>query len=94
MSTSMTGPLNHGAKSSIGTTEVALSSSNTRFNCGVVIKAMVTNPGTVYVGAEGVLATTGYPLAPGDNVTIECVTAAQVKLIASNAGNEVRFIGV
>lgn len=93
MSAFITGPLAHGAKTSIGTSEAALSSSTAKLNRGVVVKALATNPGIVYVGITGVTTSTGFPLYPGDDVTVEATSASQVYLIGSTTGNEVRWIG-
>ena len=45
---------------------------------GVLIRAPVTNTGIVYVGAAGVTAVNGYPLNPGDYVSVNVTNLSQV----------------
>jgi hypothetical protein len=37
----------------------------------IVVKALVGNTGTIYVGGSGVSAANGFPLAPGDTVSLD-----------------------
>jgi len=37
------------------------------------VKALAANTGIIYLGAEGVSATTGYPLAAGESIVIAAI---------------------
>jgi len=83
-----------GAKSSIGTTAVQLTSTSTRCVHGVLVLADPDNSGDVYVGREGVTAgtadaTDGVRLRPGDAIEIEIDEVTKVYVIGSAAGQKV-----
>lgn len=50
---------------------------------GIVIKAKGTNVGTTYVGASGVTAGTGYPLAAGEAISFGVTNASAVYIIGT-----------
>jgi hypothetical protein len=79
-------------QTTIGTTEVQLPAAA----CvkGVLVKALSTNTGIVYIGKTGVLATTGYELTAGEAVTIEVDNVNKLFAIADTADQKVSWIGV
>jgi hypothetical protein len=102
----MAGPF-QGAKSGIGNSAVALTSTSTPFTYGVRIKADGTNTGNVAIGAKIASgnanvtlqvsdATDGWLLAPGDEIPIPVNIIADVSLIyaiASTSGNRLYYYG-
>ncbi len=90
------------AKSSIGTSAVALTGTSTPVRYGVLVKAADGNSGTVYVGyadtvtANSADATDGIPLAAGASLAVPADklpnrNATDVYLIASGAGQKVFY---
>lgn len=96
MSQSITGGVAHGAKTGIGATAVAISASVDRLNRGICIKASPSNPvgSYLYVGGAGVTTANGFPLAPGETVTIEVARAVDLYVIGSTTNLEARWVGV
>lgn len=95
----------YGAKASIGATPLALATS-TVICTGVVIKALASNSGTVYVGNDSNVATsTGFPLAAGDQQSFDikwflgwspatsanAADLASIYVVGSTTGQEVRY---
>lgn len=74
----------HGQNTDVdsGSEEQIVVGSNPSYH-GVIIKALSTNTGTIYVGLVGVTAATGYPLDAGETVTIPVDNANKVYAIAS-----------
>jgi hypothetical protein len=60
---------------------------------GVVITAKSTNGGTVYVGASGVTASTGYPLAAGQSISYAVANLSAIYILDSTSGDGVAFTG-
>lgn len=90
-----------GAKSSIGTSAVALVGSATSVTYGVSVKAAAANTLKVYVGLANTVtatsadATDGYELAAGQEVFIPrsaASDAASIYLISTNTGQKVFYI--
>ncbi len=96
----------YGALASIGGTALPLVSSPTVISTGVVIKALGSNTGNVYVGNDAnVLTTTGFVLAPGDQYPFDSkwfsgwsplsqasnADLATIYVIGDGSGQEVRF---
>lgn len=50
---------------------------------GVLVKALTSNTGTIYIGGSGVSSANGFPLEAGDSVTIPVDDANKVYAIAS-----------
>ncbi len=92
MSELIQGSIYNAEKASIGTSAVALSSSTQLLCSNICIKALAGNTGTVFVGASGVTTANGFPLYPGDSVTIEAKRPSYVYVIASASPQEVRWI--
>jgi hypothetical protein len=89
----------HGAKSSIGTTALQLTSAEFYCRRGLLIKAASGNSGTVYVGKSDVTtgsadATDGFPLAASEAVTIEVDDPRKVYVRGSASGQKVFWITV
>ena len=88
-----------GRKSSIGTSQVQLTTTTRDLSRGVQIKAAAANTGTVYVGNTGVTVdaddgTDGFPLAAGEGLLVQVDDPTKVYLIASAAGQKVFFFAV
>lgn len=72
-------------------TRVALQSATT--NGGIVIKALKTNTGTIYVGGSTVSSANGFQLAAGDTVAFAINDASNVSIDASVNGEGVSWLG-
>lgn len=82
-------------KASIGATALQMSTDATRLKRGIVVKALSTNAGIVYVGFSSSLTTSnGFPLAANESITLEVDSASRIWVIASTTSQEVRFLGV
>jgi len=60
---------------------------------GVAVQALSANTQTVYVGASGVTASTGYPLGPGQAISFAVANADSVYVLGQNATDVVAFAG-
>ena len=60
----------------------------------IVVKAMSTNTGIIYVGLSTVLTTTGFELEAGESIMFECDNLSQVYVIASIANQKVCYVGI
>lgn len=82
------------AKTGIGATAVQLIGTSVPLAYGILIRALSSNSGTVYVGvADDVTTATGFPLAAGDTIYLPkylVADADDVWLIGSGAGQAVR----
>lgn len=78
----------------VGTSEVALASSSVSVPDGfsVVIKALASNTGKVYVGLSGVTTTNGFELSAGDTVELFVTALSTIHLIADAADQGVAYI--
>ena len=63
------------------------------FNDGVVITALSTNTGTVFVGGAGVSTTSGYPLAPGQSISYGSTNSSLVFIVGQNTSDAVAVTG-
>lgn len=89
----------HGAKSSIDTTAVAIVATKTICRRGVQVKAAAANTGKVYVGNSDVTngsadATDGFELSAGQGLFVPTQDAATVYAIGSAAGQKVFWFTV
>jgi len=96
---STSGIFTTGAKSSIDTTAVQITTTDIFCVFGVLVRADPANTGIVYVGPSGVTAgtvdaTDGIKLEAGDAVLIEIDNANKVYVIASAAGQKVFWAAV
>ena len=78
----------------VGTTETQLTTVSTPCRKGVLVKAISTNTGIVYIGKTGVTTISGYELTAGEAVSIEIDNVNKIFAIASVAGQGVCWIGV
>jgi hypothetical protein len=60
---------------------------------GVVLTALATNNGTVYVGPSGVTSSTGYPLNAGQSVAYAVTNQSAIFIIGTNTTDKVAFTG-
>lgn len=60
---------------------------------GVTIKALSTNTNSVWVGAEGVAAATGFELAAGEQIFLPVSDLALVWLDVTTDGEGVSYVG-
>ena len=87
-----------GAKSSVGTSAVQMTSSSVKAPLGVTVKAANNNSGTVYVGSSSSVtagtadSTDGFELGPGESITILVDNTNKVWLIGSAAGQKVFYM--
>jgi len=86
----------HGRKSAIGTTAVALVSASRPATRGVQLKAAADNTEAVYVGnsdvtADSADATDGFPLAAGEGLFLAIDDASKVFLRAASGTQKVFF---
>jgi len=90
------GTLENGAKTTTGSTAIALSS--TSIPCqGLVVKALSANTTTIWVGKSDVTAdatatTGGYPLEPGESVGVPCRNVNEVYIRGAASGLSAAWI--
>lgn len=60
---------------------------------GLIVTALPANTGTVYVGAAGVTAGSGYPLSAGQSMSFAIANASGIAIIGTNATDKVAFAG-
>ena len=60
---------------------------------GVVIKALLTNTGTIAVGGAGVTIATGYPLTAGEAISYNVSDSASIHIIGQNTSDVVAVTG-
>jgi len=73
------------------TTAVALPAN--ALQNGLIVTALPANTGTVYVGAAGVSAASGYPLSPGQSMSFAVANASGVSVVGSNATDKIAYSG-
>jgi hypothetical protein len=73
------------------TTAVALPAN--ALQNGLIVTALPANTGTVYVGAAGVTASTGYPLSAGQSMSFAVANASGISIVGTNATDKVAFAG-
>lgn len=61
---------------------------------GLILKALPSNPAPIYIGKEGVTVANGFPLYPGDSMTINVRDPSLVYCLATVGGCELRVMGV
>ena len=87
----------HGAKSSIGTSAVALVGTSRRATRGVQLKAAAANTAEVFVGNSGVTTgsadgTDGFPLAAGEGLLLMVDDASKIYVRAASGSQKVFFV--
>jgi len=73
------------------TSAVALTTQS--FVNGLVITALPTNPGTACIGNSAVTTSTGYCLYPGQSITYNVSTSANIYLIAADTSEVIEVTG-
>jgi len=90
----------HGAKSGIGATALAITAVDFPCYFGVIVKALAANPDNLYIGSATVTpgtadATDGVFLEPGRPVTIEVSNPNLLYAIADGAGpNKLYWVAI
>jgi hypothetical protein len=89
----------HGRKSGVGTTAVALTTTSVTATKGVQLRAADANTGVVYVGKSTVTtdsadATDGYPLAAGESLFVPVDDASKIYLRATAASQKVFWFAI
>jgi hypothetical protein len=77
------------------TASVAYSLGSTTYNDIVIIKALPTNTGVVYIGNDGndtVSSTTGFPLSAGDTVVLSAGSLSKVYATSTVNGDKVAVL--
>jgi len=93
----MKGPLGDAVRCeriTVSTTATPLSTESVKTITGVLIRAESTNTSTVYVGNENVTISNGFPLSPGDALTLEIADLSKVYVITDSGTQYVRIIYV
>lgn len=79
----------------VGTGVVQVTSIDEKLERGLLIQAIDTNSGTIYVGFNGDISTSNsYPLTPGAELILPVIDPQKIYVIASTTGNDLRFIGM
>ena len=96
-SITLTKVIDHGSNLDVDTVAERLTATNFACRNGVVVKASALNCGTVFVGLSDVTAgtaeaTDGFPLAAGENVTIEVTNVNLIYVIADTNNQLVYWI--
>ncbi len=60
---------------------------------GVIVQALSTNTGTIYVGGSGVTAGNGYPLAAGQQVPLNVANTNLIYMLGTNTSDKIAWIG-
>lgn len=60
----------------------------------IVVRALKGNVGTVYIGGKGVSAANGFPLEPGDSISMDIQGLGLLFGIAVNAKDKLAFFYV
>lgn len=72
-------------RQTITTSAVQLASDT--FTQGVVLTALSTNTGIIYIGGQGVTSTTGYPLSPGQSISYAVNNTNLLYVVGTVAGD-------
>ena len=97
--TLLTGTFLTGSNLDVDATAEQLTATQRSFSNGIIVKAALSNTGTVYIGPDagvtaGTLAATdGFPLDPGDSVFLEMTDPSLIYCIGSAANQKVFWIG-
>jgi hypothetical protein len=60
---------------------------------GIVLTALATNTGTIYVGPAGVTSATGYPLAAGQSISYAVANLSAISIVGTNTTDKLAFTG-
>lgn len=99
VTSSVSSTLDHGSNLDIDTTAEQITSTSFAAKFGVTVKSAVDNTATVYIGNSDVTdgdtaATDGFPLEPGESITLPVTNSNLLYAIAASANQKVFWIGV
>lgn len=99
VTSSVSSTLDHGSNLDIDTTAEQITSTSFACKFGVTVKSAVDNTATVYIGNSDVTdgdtaATDGFPLEPGESITLPVTNSNLLYAIAASANQKVFWIGV
>lgn len=60
---------------------------------GIVLTALNTNTGIIYIGPAGVTASTGYPLIAGQSISYKVLNLNEIFMIGTNTTDKLAFTG-
>jgi len=83
----------YGAKT-VGVAGTAEALSTDTIEHIVYIKAMTSNTGNLYVGDSAVSSANGFPLAAGEQISLQTRDLSKIYLDTDTGGEGVKFIGV
>lgn len=88
------GGLIHGRKTVTTAGTAVLLIDNSTKTDAIIIKALISNVGDIYVGTSGVSSSTGFPISPGEGITITANNAVtNIYINATSNGDGVAYIG-
>lgn len=98
-SSAVSATLDHGSNRDIDTTAEQITSTSFACSFGVTLKADITNTGIIYIGNSDVTAgsagsTDGFPLSPGETLTLEVSNPNLLYAIASVANQIIYWTAV
>jgi len=77
------------------TTSAAILAADEEASRGVMLSALVTNSGTVFIGeTNGVSASNGFPLEPGANMTLGVDNVNLIYAVTASGTETVAFLAV
>lgn len=76
----------------IGTSQAQLSGN--AISLSVTVKSLNTNTGVVYVGVNGVTASNGFELGPGESISLAVDDTSRLYAIADSASQKLCVIGI
>jgi len=99
VTSSVSGTLDHGSNLDIDTTAEQITSTSFACKFGVTVKSAVDNTATIYIGNSDVTdgdtaGTDGFPLEPGESITLPVTNSNLLYAIAASANQKVFWIGV
>jgi len=99
VTSAVSGTLDHGSNLDIDTSAEQITSTSFACKFGVTVKSAVDNTATVYIGNSDVTdgdtaATDGFPLEPGESITLPVTNSNLLYAIAASANQKVFWIGV
>lgn len=77
-----------------GSENLVVGSGSNPAKHGVIVKALPSNTGTIYVGLTGVTTTTGFPLEAGDHLVLPIDDANKIFVASSVNNQDVSWIAI
>ena len=81
-----------GAKTAPTDSAAALGSSTACYS--LIIRSIIGNSATIYVGGSGVTVDNGFPIEPGESLTIDIDNVADIYCISGSASQVLRYLAV